>query len=1161
MDVQSIFINTVLSDSYIMVYGIHLAEDRYERIFAQENFDDLLGIEGSVSGGLVPCLRSKIREDDQPGVLAMLNLKQSTAALIPGGSLNYAFRNKDGIWFRMRVIPAEFEDQTLTRVVLTVESIRRENELEQAYRHRLQNALDENQRLKFIDELTGYCNKKGFYRQVKAVMSANPEQQYALCYSDIANLGYVNSVWGYDVGNELLQYWTAAMKARLQDSDVLGRITGDYFAILFCLNSPQRQAEVERICQEVLDQVNRYFKRFDRNHQLEIYSGIYVVMPEEVGTITVDQMITRASIAQKIAKSSQQDPVAFFNAGQWKLHRRALEIAAGLSKAIADGEIEVWLQPQYDYFTHRIVGAEALSRWKSASLGWIAPGEFVPVLESSGQIGELDAYVWDKAFALARKLMDDPKCISLPLSINISRRDQRSLDVVATLKELLDKYQLPPAQIHLEITESAYIEEPESLIVLVQNLQALGFAVEMDDFGSGYSSLSMLKELPVDTLKMDLLFLAEGNQERKGGNIISSVIRMAQGLNLSVIAEGVETEEQAEALKNMGCNIMQGYFFSKPIPPSEFWKLPALHMEQTVPTDGGSEIDEKLNCLYDILNTGTRSSYIFNHFSSATAILELSNGRVEIMSVNDEFLQVVGDRGGKVRLNMKNGLVLIRESSRPRVLLTLEKAVQEGRAACEVYFDGTSQWVRLTCRHIFSTPSADYLFCEAANTSQEHRLSTQVNNLIEESHTEFNMMPAGAFRYAADGAQEFAYVSSGTLELLHFPTLETFLETYPTFPDLVYAEDRARVLREIDEQIARNGCKDYCEYRIRTGDGRLMWVYDHGRLVTDADGKKWFYVVIADLDQVMQERRERDLQATKYQNLTLTPGVNVFEYDIGRDRMTMNLTQPSGEKQTLVLKDYLKQMEQMGWATMDTAELVRPAFQQAMEKPSSGTINYYGRFGSQRIQQYHFCYTSIQGKDGRINTIIGSAASVESHPSAEPNGAWDEQAGLMSYQTAINRIQELLLQTPGGALMMLDLNDFKERGDSPTQPHGEAFLKALASALLQAFRPGDVVGRFGGCEIVVFLPGMTDADHVRARSDALMAALRDSKIFAEHPIHIGVAVAGTQMVAAEDLLHQADLELSKAEQTDEDQCSIALLKEQGGRPDAPSPEGVPAAVQ
>ncbi len=1161
MDVQSMFINTVLADSYMMVYGIHLAEDRYERIFAQKYFDDLLGSEGSVSGGLIPCLRPRIWEDDQPGVLSLLNLKQSTAALIPGGSLNYAFRNKDGVWFRMRVIPAEFEDDTPTRVVFTVESIRRENELEQAYRHRLQNALEENQRLKFIDELTGYCNKKGFYRQAKAVMSANPGRQYALCYSDIANLGYVNSIWGYDVGNELLQYWTAAMKARLRDGDVLGRITGDYFAILFCLNSTKHQAEVESICQEVLDQVNRYFKRFDRHHQLEIYSGIYVVTPEEVGKITVDQMINRASIAQKIAKSSQQGPVAFFNAGQWELHRRALEIAASLSKAIAEGEIEVWLQPQYDYFTHRIVGAEALSRWKSASLGWIAPSEFVPVLESSGQIGELDAYVWDKTFSLARQMMDDPQCISLPLSINISRRDQRCLDVVATLKDLLDKYQLPPALIHLEITESAYMEEPESLIELVQSLQALGFAVEMDDFGSGYSSLSMLKELPVDTLKMDLLFLAAGNRERKGGNIISSVIRMAQGLNLSVIAEGVETEEQAEALKNMGCNIMQGYYFSKPIPPSEFLKLPALHMEQAAPANDSSEIDEKLNCLYDILSTGTKSSYLFNHFSSATAILEFSNGSVEIMSVNDEFLQVVGDRSGRVRRNMKNGLELIRESDRSRVLLTLKKAVREGRSSCEVYFDGTKQWVRLTCRHVFSTPSADYLFCESTNTTHEHRLSTQVNNLIEESNTEFNMMPAGAFRYAADGAQEFAYVSSGTLELLHFPTLETFLNTYPTFPDLVYAEDRARVLQEIDRQIAENGCKDYCEYRIRTGTGKLMWVYDHGRLVTDADGKKWFYVVIADLDQVMQERRERDLQATKYQNLTLTPGVNVFEYDIGQDLMTMNLTQPSGEKQTLMLKDYLKQMEQMGWATMDTAELVRQAFQQAMQTPSSGTINYFGRFGSQKIQQYHFCYTSIQGKDGKINTIIGSAASVEPHPSVKSNESWDEQAGLMSYQTAVKRIQELLLQTPGGALMMLDLNDFKERSDSEEQPHGDAFLKALANALLQAFRPGDVVGRFGGCEIVVFLPGMTDANHVRARSDALMAALRDSSIFADHPIHIGVAVAGTQMVAADELLHQADLELSKAEQADEDQCSITLLEDQGGRTDTPSPERVPTAAQ
>lgn len=993
MENREKLLQTVLSDYILLVLRIQVQQDHYEELVSFETLEMSVGKEGSVSGDLCRMMHAVVLPEDQAGVLALLDLQASLSVLEPENEVEYVFRNREGSWRRMRIHAVEYENGKVTEAVLTIGMLHRENQLEQAYRKRLQNVLEENHKLKYIDALTGCLNKMGFSYQATELLGRHPNRKYALCYSDIINLGYINSSLGYDAGNELLQYWSCALRSRLRDEELLGRVSGDYFAALFVLDENRGQAEIETICHEVSDEVDRYFKHYDRHFQVKIYSGVYIVTPEEIGQISVYQMMNRAAIAQKSAKGGDGNSVAFFNAEQWNRRRRAIEISRNLTNAIAAGEIDAWLQPQYDYATHRIVGAEALCRWNSQTMGWLSPGEFIPALEDSGQIGELDSYIWEKVFQHAQALIQMSDCVPVPLSINLSRKDMQCFDVVEKILSLQEKYQVPPEWIRVEITESVYMEEPKSLIDTVTQLQEHNFIVEMDDFGSGYSSLSMLNELPVDVMKMDLRFLSVKHRDRKGGNILSSVIRMAHGMNLAVIAEGVEMEEQAEALKNMGCNVMQGYLFGKAMPFSEFCQLPTLRMMGKESATVAQENDQKLECLYDILSANSRSSYIFNHFSNATAILEYTGGNVEIMSINDEFLRVVGDLEARSRANMKNGLFLVRETDRPKVLSALQKAVEVGRAECEVFFDVTKQWVRLTCRHVFSTPSSNYLFCESVNTTKEHSLTAQVNNLVEEAKTEFDMMPVGTLRYEAEGGQKFAYISNALLSLLKYPSLEAFYHKFPTFPDMIYEEDRERVLREINDQITKNGSKDYCEYRIETGEGQLKWVYDHGRLVTDAQGKKWFYVVIADLDQMIEERLK--LQGAKYQVQALVPGVNSFEYEIASDTMTVSIAREGNEKQTLVLCHYEAQMEQRGWGTVETATRVREAFRQAAKTPMSGSIRYDGCFGSEGVQHYRCYYTSMLDKDGRVCRIVGNIANVGHDAEERHQRAWQNEINAL----------------------------------------------------------------------------------------------------------------------------------------------------------------------
>ncbi len=240
--------------------------------------------------------------------------------------------------------------------------------------------------------------------------------------------------------------------------------------------------------------------------------------------------------------------------------------------AIRSGEIRVWYQPQVDCYTGKVIGAEALCRWKHAKLGWVSPGEFIPVLEEAGLIYELDLYVWDRVCRDLQRWNREGKRRSV--SVNLSRFDIRANpDIAGFFRDLLRSYDLTPDQFRIEITETFYVENSAILISTTEQLRAFGFRVEMDDFGSGYSSLHMLKEVPVNRIKLDLHFLTASGDMEKSRTIVSYMVQMIRSLDIEILAEGVETAEQARFLRSRGCSEMQGYYFFKPMPEEEYDKL------------------------------------------------------------------------------------------------------------------------------------------------------------------------------------------------------------------------------------------------------------------------------------------------------------------------------------------------------------------------------------------------------------------------------------------------------------------------------------------------------------------------------------------------------------------------------------------------------------
>ena len=309
--------------------------------------------------------------------------------------------------------------------------------------------------------------------------------------------------------------------------------------------------------------INKYVAAYPLEFDLAVVYGIYLI---EDPTYHVSEMYEYANQASKSCKEEFNiKNYAFYDSKMENDIMKEQRIVNSMRSALAREEFVIYLQPKYELQTNTIAGAEVLVRWIAPNHRMISPGDFIPIFERNGFIMNLDVYVWEKSCQLLRKWLDEGQRV-LPISVNISRVSLYNPRLVEVLCGLVDKYNIPPELFQLELTESAYTTNQSSIHNMMTTLQEKGFVIMMDDFGSGYSSLNILKDLKVDVLKIDMRFLSDTEEEARSENILAAVVRMAKWLNLPVIAEGVERKEQVLFLKGIGCEYVQGYYFARPMP-------------------------------------------------------------------------------------------------------------------------------------------------------------------------------------------------------------------------------------------------------------------------------------------------------------------------------------------------------------------------------------------------------------------------------------------------------------------------------------------------------------------------------------------------------------------------------------------------------------------
>lgn len=416
--------------------------------------------------------------------------------------------------------------------------------------------------IKYLDLATGLLNGKAFCDRLKKILNENEDKNYAVIMLDIDRFKSVNEVYGVQFGDRVIKHIALNLNELFCKEDCLtARFMSDFFGIFL---SYENESELGRAIKILNGRISFY-----KHIPLKYSYGVYRISDR---SIPARLMCDYANMAKNSVKGNHINNIAFYTEGMKNRIIEEINIENDMEKALEEEQFSMYLQPKYNIEDCSVVGAEALARWNHPSKGFIKPAKFIPLFEKNGFIVHLDAYIWEQACKTIRKWCD-MGITPVSISVNVSRVNLKNPKLIEILDGLIEKYNIDKKYLELEITETVYYDDQQGLVNVLDRLKKSGYTLLMDDFGSGFSSLSMLKNTPFDVLKIDRNFLNETMITDRGKKIIRHTIYLSNDIGMNTVAEGVETKEQADYLLKCGCSIAQGYYYSKPVPVENFEEI------------------------------------------------------------------------------------------------------------------------------------------------------------------------------------------------------------------------------------------------------------------------------------------------------------------------------------------------------------------------------------------------------------------------------------------------------------------------------------------------------------------------------------------------------------------------------------------------------------
>ena len=689
------------------------------------------------------------------------------------------------------------------------------------------------------DTMTGVYNRTKFFSETRKVIDSNPDMTFAFIRFDIHKFQLINQFYGVAEGDKLIKFIADDM-----GKDMAGaqheygkdgkRVTcyGHIEVDVFCCCVPFESRE----------KILGYFKSV--RTRLENYGLDFVILPVfgvyiiEDRSLTINEMYDRANMASKKCKGNYIENYAFYDDEMGRTIVDEQMIVNEMSTALEKEQFALYLQPKYEIKHNTLVGAEVLVRWIHPDKGMISPGVFIPIFERNGFIMQLDNYVWEHTCMMLRRWLDEGKKPD-PVSVNMSRISLYNPKLVEIICNLVKKYDVPPALMQLELTESAFTANPVVIKETMKSLQEHGFTVLMDDFGSGYSSLNALKDMSLDVIKMDMRFLSKTEYPERSKCIMASVVRMAKWLKMSVTAEGVETKDQLDFLKSIGCEYIQGFYFAKPMSVEDYEKCAF----QQLPHYNDNVIGNKISDANTIYAYNEQMDALFSNIFQPVAVYEYCRGNIEVIRVNSAYYESFGYNDLNVTVTDGWFNNTVAEEFRGTIVSAFERTANtRDSASCEYlrcFEDGTAKWVHVDLKYVGSVEDRHIIFAILMDITVQKKIYAELleyRNLVfpEDKANKFILIVedeevnrkilSGLFadKYtvyeAADGKEALSVMRNKKIDLIlldvEMPVMNgvEFLkfkqedERYNDIPVIVISSDgQSKQQRELMEM----GCSDY----------------------------------------------------------------------------------------------------------------------------------------------------------------------------------------------------------------------------------------------------------------------------------------------------------------------------------------------------------------
>lgn len=794
------------------------------------------------------------------------------------------------------------------------------------------------------DRTTGLLSKEYFCQQAEKILRSNPDKTYDIICSDVENFKLINDAFGMQGGNKVLKTMGGICQ---KSTDTLGGICSRFHADQFVSMIEHTEGYSDELY-EALTAETREKCGFSN---IVIKWGIYQTGDRK---ISVEQMYDWALQGARSIKGQYGRYYAFYDDKLRSEMLRDQAILDCMEEALEQGQFQVKLQPKYKAAGGLFTDAEALVRWCHPEWGMQSPAVFIPLFERNGFITKLDQYVWEKVCQLMQQ-WDKEGLEPVNISINVSRADVYNVNLVDTLLDLVKRYNIAPKRLHLEITESVYTESPEDIIQNVTRLREKGFVVEMDDFGSGYSSLNMLNRMPMDILKLDMQFIRTEMEMPESRRTLRYIIGLAHWLNLSVVAEGVETKEQLEHLRNLGCDYIQGYYLAKPMDPADFEELFRQQIPEQEKKDQTFQLigekKEKKGILLLVDNREEKRQQLEKLFEDSYELVTAVNETEVLWNIEgfgnriSAFLismAAVRERDNSVWKSIQREkkvwktpvLVMGDENEH-----TEEEALEMG--ADDFVFDTRlGRSFRLRVEKMLRRERADETYLN--NKARENQFKEQQEFLN-------TTLPGGMIGGYREKGCPVYFINHSMLNYLGYENREEFIkDVNGLLGNGIHPEDRERAEHQVEEGLNKQG-RYSTDYRMKKKDGTYIWIHDTGCCIETEDGREGRMAVCMDItEDKKREQKEKELYEKELSYFTLLP------FSEGGAQGRINLTADRMESCVMtadvvpakVGESFETTMEHFADSAVDPADRMR--VRQIMQREKVLESFYTGK------QDYHF---------------------------------------------------------------------------------------------------------------------------------------------------------------------------------------------------------------